>query len=174
MGEKTMVKVFLGVLVVLLVGVSTLFVSAVQTAKTQEEVESIATTVASGTVTEVETGSYNGNEIYSVELTDGDTETDVEIDATTGEVLSVEEETGDDENETQISRANAAITEEEAKEIAVAQTGGQVTDIDTDRKYGRDAWEVEIHTDGAYADVLIDMQTGEVLAIEWETGEEDD
>jgi uncharacterized membrane protein YkoI len=61
----------------------------------------------------------------------------------------------------------SSITEEKAKEIALKRTPGKVTDIDIERKYGQEAWVVEIDpTSGPETDVIIDMQTGKVLGIE--------
>jgi uncharacterized membrane protein YkoI len=59
------------------------------------------------------------------------------------------------------------ITEEEAKEIALKRVSGKVTDIDIERKFGKETWVVEIDpTSGPETDVIIDMQTGKVLGIE--------
>lgn len=174
MEKRTIAKIVLGVSVVLFVIVSAFLVTALQTKKSQEKAKEIAMRLTGGTIAETGYGTSNGKEVYYVETTDGTTETEVEIDATTGEVLSVEIESADDEDEMKISSSGAKISEEQAKKIAVAEIGGEVTEVDTDRKNGKDAWEVEIKKDGEYADVLIDMETGEVLAIEWEDNEDDD
>ncbi len=171
--ERILWKGAFAMLIVLLIAASAFLVSAVQNKKSQEEAIQIATTVAEGTVTSTGHGISNGNDVYYVETSDGTIETEIEIDATTGEILNIEQESEDDENEVKVSSDNAEITEEEAKEIAVAETGGKVTEVDTDRKNGRDAWEIEIKKDGNYADVLIDMETGEVLAVEWEDSDDE-
>lgn len=59
------------------------------------------------------------------------------------------------------------ITEEKAKEIALSSIPGRVTDIGIERKYGKLAYVVEINADnGPETDVVIDINTGEILGIE--------
>ncbi len=174
METKTAAKITLGICVVLLVIVSAFFVTALQTKMSMEKAKEIAVAYIGGTIAETSYGTSSGKDVYYVETTDGTTETEVEIDAATGEILNTETESADDEDEIKISSSGAKISEEEAKEIAVAETGGKVTEVDTDRKNGRDAWEIEINKNGNYADVLVDMETGEVLAVEWEDEEDDD
>ena len=91
-----------------------------------------------------------------------------------GGELEDDAEDEDKEDEAQISSSVARITKEEAKDIAEEETGGKATDVDTDRVKGRDAWEIEVRKGGNEADVLVDMETGEVLEVEWEDEEEDD
>jgi len=143
--EKMLTKVFAGVLVVLILGVSSLVVMAVlkdDTAVKPAIIErSVQQPVAASSV-----------------VLDDDSDGD--------------EETGDDETEEKISSAGAQVSEEEAQAIALREIGGRVSDMDTDRIRGRDAWEVEITKGSRQADVLVDMETGAVLDIEWE--EDDD
>jgi hypothetical protein len=59
------------------------------------------------------------------------------------------------------------ITEDEAKQIALREVPGQVTDVAIERKFGRLSYVVEIDADsGPETDVIIDIETGEVLAVE--------
>jgi hypothetical protein len=60
------------------------------------------------------------------------------------------------------------INEEEAKEIALAEVPGRVTDAAIEQKFSRPAWVIEIiaDADGVETDVIIDVDTGEVLGIE--------
>src|SRR3989344_3425492 len=58
------------------------------------------------------------------------------------------------------------ITEEEAKEIALKKVSGKITDIEIEKKFGKIAYVVEIDADGIETDVIIDINTGEVLGIE--------
>ncbi len=60
-----------------------------------------------------------------------------------------------------------AITEAEAKAIALAQVSGTVTGIEMETKFGKKVYVVEVDpTYGAETDVIIDIATGEVLAVE--------
>ena len=43
---------------------------------------------------------------------------------------------------------------------------GEVTDVEIEKKYGKTAYIVEIDADGTETDVIIDIETGEVLGIE--------
>ncbi|HSU72322.1 MAG TPA: PepSY domain-containing protein [Candidatus Binatia bacterium] len=59
------------------------------------------------------------------------------------------------------------ITEEDAKRIALERVPGTVTDVAIEKKFDRPAYVVEIRPDsGPETDVIIDVDTGEVLGIE--------
>ncbi len=59
------------------------------------------------------------------------------------------------------------ITEQEAKQIALQKIKGKVTDITIEKKYGKAAYVIEIDSDyGAETDVIIDIETGEIIGIE--------
>ncbi len=59
------------------------------------------------------------------------------------------------------------ITEEEAIEIALLEVSGEVTDVAKERKFGRNCYVIEIDADnGPETDVIIEISTGEVLAVE--------
>ncbi len=103
----------------------------------------------------------------------GSTEVSVGVDASV-KARTAESDDDTDDDEAKVSSSGAKISEEEAKEIAVKETGGTVTDVDTDRVKGKAAWEIEIQKDGKEADVLIDMETGAVLAVEWEDDDDAD
>ncbi len=58
-------------------------------------------------------------------------------------------------------------TEAEVKEIALKRVPGKITDFDVESKFGKPTYVVEIRPDkGPETDVIIDMDTGEVLGIE--------
>lgn len=66
--------------------------------------------------------------------------------------------------ETQVQK----ISEERAREIALQAVPGDITDLDIERKLGAKRYVVEViaEEDGEETDVIIDMETGEVLEIE--------
>jgi len=70
------------------------------------------------------------------------------------------------EPETPILETN--ITEDEAKAIALEEVPGTVTDIAIEEKFGKATYVVEVvrASDSAEVDVIIDIETGEVLAVE--------
>jgi Peptidase propeptide and YPEB domain len=59
------------------------------------------------------------------------------------------------------------ITEDQAKAIALRKVAGKVTEVSIERKFGKLTYVIEIQVkDGPETDVIIDMQTGEVLGTE--------
>ena len=59
------------------------------------------------------------------------------------------------------------ITEAEARSIALARVPGTVTDVVIETKFGKKTYVVEVQaTSGGEKDVIIDIKTGEVLAVE--------
>ena len=62
----------------------------------------------------------------------------------------------------------STISEEKAKEIALKAVPGEVMDVAVERKLGANRFVVEIiaNADGAELDVIIEMETGKVLAID--------
>ena len=67
----------------------------------------------------------------------------------------------------QISQGRT-ISEEEAREIALKAVPGEVMDVAIEKKLGAKRFVVEViaDADGAESDVIIDMETGKVLATE--------
>ena len=144
--HRTILKITLGVLVVMLLGMSAL--------------------VTKGVVLN------NGPSLEK--NSEGVITTGVAIQVENGKVETTEDDDADDENEVQVSSAGALITEAKAKEIALNEIGGVVTDVETESVNGRNAWGIEVKVNGKEADVFIDMQTGSVLNIEWDDYEKDD
>ena len=59
------------------------------------------------------------------------------------------------------------ITEDEAIDIALEEVPGKVTDVSIEKKFNRLCYVVEIDADGGpETDVIIDIETGEVLGVE--------
>ena len=60
------------------------------------------------------------------------------------------------------------ITEDEAVKIALETVPGEVTDVAIEKKLGANRYVVEVisEEDGLETDVIIDIETGEVLATE--------
>lgn len=99
----------------------------------------------------------HANENARMRGQDDDSEDDTETD---------DEEEEEEENE--VSNEDATITLDRAKEIAIETTGGEVEETDMEMEDGRKVYEIEIKKDGKEADVLVDMETGEVIEVEWE------
>jgi|SRR3989344_1031487 len=143
--HRTILKITLGVLVVMLLGISTLFVSGITLNKSPSSEKNFEGVITTEAIVQTE-----ANEI------------------------GTEDDDADDENEVQVDSTSALITEAKAKEIAINEIGGVVTDVETESVNGRNAWGVEIKVNGKEADVFVDMNTGEVLNVEWEDENEED
>ena len=63
-------------------------------------------------------------------------------------------------------KVEGQITEEKARAIASAKLKGTITDVAIEEKLGKTTYVVEMQTKDGEMDVVIDIQTGEVLAIE--------
>jgi uncharacterized membrane protein YkoI len=188
MNEKTILKIFVGFCFIALVAIGGLLVSAVQQEPgevitietngqlTEGEAIAIASLLASGEFQEAELEYVNGAYVYAVEFSDGDTETEVVLDAATGDIVKVEvEEQDSDEEEDEeidpeeLDNLDADVTEDEAEEIALnAVGGGEVMEIAVEKESGSYVYEVEVEYKGDEFEVVIDMETGEVLEIEEE------
>jgi len=62
----------------------------------------------------------------------------------------------------------ASLTRGEAMQTALKTLPGKVTDITVERKRGKQVYVIEVVADngGGENDVLVDMQTGQVLGVE--------
>jgi uncharacterized membrane protein YkoI len=59
------------------------------------------------------------------------------------------------------------VSAEQAKAAALKKVSGRVTSVDIEKKQGRFVYVVEIRTGaGAEKDVLVDIDTGQVLAVD--------
>ncbi len=167
--EKTGLKVLLGFLVVMLVASSSMLVVAVTTGKSpidilfpvdKEKAVVIAQNYApQGTVEEVEVATAD-NPVHEVEIQEGDKETEVRVDANTGEVLSVEEEYETEEDEgpdvpitgSALDRAKAAALEVVCKGDSSCDARVTDTEVGDEESY----YEVEIRYNGREIDVQLD------------------
>lgn len=72
------------------------------------------------------------------------------------------------ENASQTATSAAKISQEKATEIALKKVSGKVTSVEIEKKLGKKVYVVEIleKDSGAEVDVLVDMETGEVLGTE--------
>ncbi|MBS3102839.1 PepSY domain-containing protein [Candidatus Woesearchaeota archaeon] len=102
-----------------------------------------------------------GNVVYEVGIEDG--EFSQLIDVKKGSDSNKQTEIKDEP----VEELKTQITEEEAKAIALKRVPGRVTDFGIEKKFGKATYVVEIDPDsGPETDVIIDIETGEVLGIE--------
>ncbi|WP_172372576.1 PepSY domain-containing protein [Sporosarcina jiandibaonis] len=139
---------------------------------TVEEVQSKAVETVDGTVTEIDYDSSDDE--YEVEVESGSVTYELDINATTGEV--VKKETDDMKLSVVKSDAKATakttsknmnyITAKEAMAIALKHSPGTVTDVELDDDDNRAYFEIEIK-DGKYEyEFEIDAITGKILDFE--------
>jgi len=179
--EKVVLKVALGFLAVLILGISSLLVVALMNDEgadsaatvndqgiSRQQAIALASSVVEGKVTEVEFGDG----IYEVEIMDGETEYDIEIDAATGKVIKVEKENELGRRDLEVIKPK--ISEDQAKKIALSNVEGKVTDLEAKKVNGLYVYEVEIQNNGQEADVRVNMMTGKVEGIERDVIENDD
>jgi hypothetical protein len=94
----------------------------------------------------------------------------LEVDLENGkrvELVSVEYDAKPSSSISEVPEELIKLDEEKAKEIALEEVPGTVIDIAVERKSGKLVYVVEIDANsGPETDVIIDMDTGEVLGIE--------
>ena len=135
---------------------------------TAEEAVAIAAAEVGGTLLEVEWTTERGRNVYEVErLLDDGRRVEVYVDAADGTVLEVEVEGR--ASTAPMPSAGPAIGTDRAIEIAVAEVGGTLVEVERDREDGIDLYGVALRqADGSILDVHVDAVTGAVLRIEVE------
>ncbi|MFS0639102.1 PepSY domain-containing protein [Mesobacillus foraminis] len=128
-----------------------------------EKAEEIAVKEAGGIVEKVEYDKDDSRENYEVELRseDGNDDTDVKIDAVTGEVISIDRDDDDDDNESNVQNTEVKLSKDDVIAIAVKETPGKVVEFEFDRDDL--VYELEVKTDKSEVDYEIDANTGKIL-----------
>ena len=123
----------------------------------------LAETPSGSTVVKCQFDWDDGRAQYEVEIRNGWTEYEFEIDAVTGAIRSADR---DVEGFTVPSTSGGAtITADRAKQIALAEVpGGTVFKCQLDRDDGRLVYEVEVYSGTTEYDFEIDAYTGDVLS----------
>ncbi|MEW8986087.1 MAG: PepSY domain-containing protein [Bacillus sp. (in: firmicutes)] len=114
---------------------------------TSKQAEEIALRQVTGHVRPVEFKKHNGRMLFEVEIRTAGSQDDDEVtlDAVSGKVLKVERDEDNDANVRQSVRRQTqnrqtAISKEQAVAIALQETPGKVTEIDSDKN----VYEIEI------------------------------
>lgn len=102
--SRTIEKVILGILVIAIVSISSLFITGLDSSNQKdtttknnnfislEQAKIIALGVTDGTITEAVLEKENGLLVYEIEITNGNLETDVNINPSNGDILNIETE----------------------------------------------------------------------------------
>ncbi|MED4730617.1 PepSY domain-containing protein [Aneurinibacillus migulanus] len=126
-----------------------------------EEAKQIAKKQLSGNIEQVELERENGRLVYKVEFEKYGDDDDVYVDAQTGKILS--------NSDIRPAHDTVKISKAQAKEIALRQVKGTVTEIDLDRDDREPVYEVEIATaNGHEANVDVSATTGQIVRVEWD------
>lgn len=140
--------------------------TAAESFLSMEEAQEIALSEQDGHIDSIELESDEGYVYYEVEIESGDTEYDIYIEASTGEVLKVDRDDHDDDDY-EVSRAlENIISAEKAMQIAVEKVGGKVIEIELDEDDNRHEYEIELKTNDGEVEMTIDAVTGKILEIE--------
>lgn len=138
-----------------------------------KEAKDLALAEYDGVVESIELDKEWRKDIYEIEMKDGETEYDIDLDAVTGEFVKVKEEKDDDDDDDddragdgQNVKEEDLITEEEAIDIATKEVPGTVSKVERDHEDNRVEYDIEIQTDKGEADIEINAETGEIISVE--------
>lgn len=186
-GPTILVIILMGGLIVtatfMLYGSSTDYsVAGLATAQgiSEEQASAIALGAVKGTIKKIELEQEKGRYIYEVEVDKDGREFEVSIDSVTGGIIGIEEEIKEQNPEVEplISSQSSGliISKEDAIRIAEDRLGSgfDLEEVDTGSYRGIKAWELEFESGSEEAEVIIDMETGEILNIEYEEEDDDD
>lgn len=143
-----------------------------------DEAESIALSHAGFTkeqvtITKNKLDNENGRQVYEIEFyTDDNKEYDYEIDALTKDVINFDQDAKHDTSSASSTEA-AAISAEDAKNLALAKVPGaaaeHILEFDTDYDHDRTEYEGKILYNGIEYEFEIDANDGSFL--KWEEGD---
>ncbi|MEK6935007.1 MAG: PepSY domain-containing protein [Nanoarchaeota archaeon] len=177
---RTFEKVILAVVIIAIFGISGFVIAGLDNSTTKtntnnanqisiEQAKTIALGVASGDITEAILTKENGALVYEIEVTNGNSETEILIDPSNGNVLKTETEVEEDDD-VEDEGEDVPITGsalEKASAAALEYIGeGRVTDTEVGDEEGY--YEIEITLDnGNEVDVHLD-ENFNVLSTEYE------
>jgi len=140
--------------------------TAAESLLSMEKAQEIALSEQDGHIDSIELESDEGYVYYEVETENGDTEYDIYIEASTGEVLKVDRDDHDDDDYEVSGALENSISAEKAMQIAVEKVGGKVIEMELDEDDNRYEYEIEIKTNDGEVEMTIDAVTGKILEIE--------
>jgi len=149
-----------------------------------DDIEQMVTNQYGGTITELELDKKRDQTVYEVEVESEGIDYDLIMDADTGEIIR-EHQDDIDHNFAQQQESNKGtvkehgnsendpnqnqfelISIERAKEIAINEFEGKITELELDEDDGRFIYEMEIQNEYKEAEMEIDAHTEEILEME--------
>lgn len=107
---------------------------------------------------ELEYSSFHKAWVYKVDILVGTTDNDVELDATSGEVLKTEQ---DDENDTKEAVDLAAMSPTDAMAAAIGAQAGTVAKWSLEWEDGKQIYDVDVRSGNDTVDVIVDVASRE-------------
>ena len=159
-------KLFVLALAIMMAGVCALAEIDLEGAK-QIALERAGVTAEQAVFTKAYLDEDDGRQEYEIEFYVDQTEYEMDVDAATGEVNDFETEAH------ALAAADGQITEEQAKQIALAKVGLKeeavtLKKVKLDEDDGRTVYEVEFTAAGMEYEFDIDAATGEIVKFEAE------
>ena len=153
---------------------------ATASAISEEQASTIALGAVKGTIKKIELEQEKGRYIYEVEVDKDGREFEVSIDSVTREIIGIEEKIKEQNPEVEPSissqSSGSIISKEDAIRIAKDRLGSDfdLEEVGTRNYKGKKVWGLEFESGSEEAEVIIDMETGGVLNIEYEEEDDDD
>ena len=153
---------------------------ATASAISEEQASTIALGTVKGTIKKIELEQEKGRYIYEVEVDKDGREFEVSIDSVTGKIMGIEEKIKEQNPEVEplisSQSSGSIISKEDAIRIAENRLGSDfdLEEVGTRNYKGKKVWGLEFESGSEEAEVIIDMETGEILNIEYEEEDDDD
>ncbi|SDD10009.1 Uncharacterized membrane protein YkoI [Melghirimyces thermohalophilus] len=166
-------------------GINQIFAGKADPALTSQEAAKAAEERYPGKVEDVDLDDQGSRKVYEIELDGDQGEYEIKMDADTGDIMKVEQnrtehraakadEKDKNDKKQQHPKGRQPISEAQAKQIALSQAEGTISEIELDRNDGRLVYEVEVEDGQQETDMEIDAYTGKVLFMSMENDNGDD
>lgn len=130
-------------------------------------IEIASNALKGGVVTSSHIDETDGAYKYEVVIFKGDKNYEVDVDSLTGKVLEVTERDLGMSDEGSLQNVSPKISSKEARQIALDQVRGTITELDLDTFNNRLVYDIEISTvNKREVDVIVDAMNGNVLKVE--------
>ena len=153
---------------------------ATASAISEEQASTIALGTVKGTIKKIELEQEKGRYIYEVEVDKDGREFEVSIDSVTGKIMGIEEKIKEQNPEVEplisSQSSGSIISKEDAIRIAEDRLSSDfdLEEVGTRNYKGKKVWGLEFESGSEEAEVIIDMETGEILNIEYDEEDDDD